>query len=85
MRRKDLSNEYRQFDKMLRTGIQRLGTNPQEPRPKTPFPYVLVWDRLGRKGQRCTIIRLTTRTAQVKFEDGFTSVLSRQAIRRFKP
>lgn len=85
MRRKDRSSDEKRFDAMVKTGIERLGTNPQEPTPKIPFPYVLVWDRLGRKGQRCTIIRLTTRTAQVRFEDGFTSVLNRQAIRRYKP
>ena len=49
------------------------------------YPYIMDWDRLGRKGQRCEIIggRMGT-TVQVKFQDGFTAIISRGAVRRVK-
>jgi hypothetical protein len=49
-----------------------------------PFPHVLRWDRLNRKGQRCEIIgvRNTIGDVQVRFEDGFTAILNRKALRR---
>lgn len=46
-----------------------------------PFPYVLLHDRLGRKGQRCRIVK-PGRIVMVEFEDGFRSILSRMALRR---
>lgn len=49
-----------------------------------PFPQLLLWDRLGRKGQRCEIIgtRNTIGNVQVRFADGFTAIISRKALRR---
>jgi hypothetical protein len=82
MRKKDRTSEEKQFDAKLKTAVMRLGPNPQVAPQPIPFPYVLVWDRLGRKGQRVTIIRQSTKTAQIKFEDGFTTVINRQALRR---
>ena len=82
MKKKLRTSEERRFDASLKTAIMRLGTNPATAAKPIPYPYYLAWDKLGRKGQRCKIIRQTTRTAQVQFEDGFTSVLNRQAIRR---
>jgi hypothetical protein len=82
LKKKDRTSEEKQFDGMLRTAMKRLGPNPPTVETPTPFPYVLVWDRLGRKGQRVTIIRQSTKTAQIKFEDGFTTVINRQALRR---
>jgi hypothetical protein len=83
MKKKELSSEERQFDATLRTAIMRLGPNPEVHDQPIPFPYVLVWDRLGRKGQACKILRQSSRTAQIKFEgDGFTTVIDRQALRR---
>jgi hypothetical protein len=48
------------------------------------FPHVLTWEREGRKGQRCEIIgaRSTIGDVQVRFEDGFTAILNRKALRR---
>lgn len=82
MKKKDRTSEEKQFDGMLKTAMKRLGPNPQTAEPPTPFPYVLVWDRLGRKGQRVKITRQSAKTAQIKFEDGFTTVINRQALRR---
>jgi hypothetical protein len=82
VKKKERSSDDRAFDASLKSAIMRLGPNPTAAAEPTPFPYVLVWDRLGRKGQRVKIIRQTTRTAQIKFEDGFTAVINRQAIRR---
>lgn len=48
------------------------------------FPHVLTWDRLDRKGQRCEIIgtRNTINQVQIRFEDGFTALVQRAALRR---
>jgi hypothetical protein len=48
------------------------------------FPHVLTWDREGRKGQRCEIIgtRNTLSDVQVRFEDGYTAIVNRKALRR---
>lgn len=53
--------------------------------PETePFPHVLTWDRLDRQGQRCEIIgtRNTVSDVQIRFEDGFTAIVNRKALRR---
>lgn len=53
--------------------------------PETePFPHTLCWDRLGRQGQRCEIIgtRSTVSDVQIRFEDGFTAIVKRTALRR---
>jgi uncharacterized protein YgiM (DUF1202 family) len=49
-----------------------------------PFLHTLTWDRLGRKGQRCEIIgtRNTIGNVQIRFEDGFTAIVNRKALRR---
>ena len=98
MRKKDRTGEEKHWDGMLKSGLMRLGENPgtdssqyprsevPEPhRPTNPFPHVLVWDRLGRKGQKCRVItpKNNTSKVQVQFEDGFISpLINRQAIRR---
>jgi hypothetical protein len=82
MNKRDRSSEERAFDATLKTAIMRLGTNPAAQDAPIPFPYVLVWDRLGRKGQAVRILRQSAKTAQIKFEDGFTTVINRQALRR---
>lgn len=84
MKRKERTSEEKQIDATLKTGIMRLGTNPAAAEAPIPFPYFLAWDRQGRKGQRCTIIRQTQHTCQVRFEDGHTTVINRQAIQRVK-
>jgi hypothetical protein len=82
LRKKDRTSEEKQFDGMLKTAMRRLGPNPQVDAEPIPFPYVFVWDRLGRKGQRVKIIRQSTKSAQVMFEDGCFAVVNRQALRR---
>ena len=82
MLKRDRTSEEKQIDAKIRAGMMKLGSNPQAAEDPIPFPYVLVWDKQGRKGQRCTIIRQTQRTCQVRFEDGHITVLNRQAIRR---
>ena len=49
-----------------------------------PFPHVLTWDRLDRQGERCEIIgvRGTVSDVQIRFEDGFTALVQRAALRR---
>ena len=82
MRKKDRTSEERTFDASLKSAIKWLGPNPPAHDQPIPFPYVLKWDRLGRRGQACKIIRQTKQTAQVKFTDGFVMVVNRLAIRR---
>jgi hypothetical protein len=45
--------------------------------------YIFRWDRHGRKGERCIVLaRGTMNSCLVKFEDGFTMVTSRNALKR---
>jgi len=47
------------------------------------FAYIYRWDRCGRKGQRCAVTaRGTMNSCLVIFEDGFSMVTSRNAIKR---
>jgi hypothetical protein len=44
--------------------------------------YIFRWDRRGRKGEDCEILaRGTMNSCLVRFEDGYTMVTSRNAIR----
>ena len=46
--------------------------------------YIFRWDRHDRKGQRCLVLaRGTMNSCLVKFEDGFTMVTSRNALKRY--
>jgi hypothetical protein len=82
MLKRERSSEEKHADRLAKTGIMRLGgTNPAQQDP-TPFPYVLHWDLMGRKGQRCVPLRQTKKLIQVKFQDGFVAVVNRQAIRQ---
>ncbi len=52
-----------------------------------PAMYVMDWDRFGRKGQTCEMLRMPNTfnsAVQVRFEDGFVAVVDRQALRRLK-
>jgi hypothetical protein len=96
MRKRDRTGEEKQWDGMLKSGLMRLGENPnpssserngfavtQLHRSTNPFPHVLVWDRMGRKGQKCRVITpKNTSNVQVQFEDGFIATINRQALRR---
>lgn len=46
------------------------------------FPHELRWDRLGRLGQKCRILRSVGGRSHVQFEDGTTEIMDRQALRR---
>ena len=47
------------------------------------FPYVYLWDRKDRKGQFCRVlVRGKMNSCCVEFEDGYTMVTSRNALRR---
>jgi hypothetical protein len=52
----------------------------------TTFPCVYHWKRLGRKGHACAVLvrAKVMNSCLVQFEDGFTAVTSRNAIRRRK-
>jgi hypothetical protein len=49
---------------------------------KDDFPHTLRWDKLGRKGQCCKILRNSDTHAHIKFEDGFTAIVERRALTR---
>jgi hypothetical protein len=50
------------------------------------WPYIFRWNRLGRKGQRCKVTaRGRMNSCRVVFEDGYTVITSRNAIRKAKP
>jgi outer membrane lipoprotein-sorting protein len=47
------------------------------------YPYLSRWDRHGRKGQLCAVLaRGTMNSCLLKFEDGYTMVTSRNALKR---
>lgn len=53
------------------------------PQREISMPYVYFWNRMDRKGQRCDVLaRGKMNSCLVKFEDGFTAVTSRNALRR---
>jgi hypothetical protein len=82
VKKRDRTTEEKAWDAIVKTAVMKLGPNPPAASQPTPFPYVLAWDRLGRKGQRVKIIRQSLQIAHVMFEDGFTTNLARQALRR---
>jgi hypothetical protein len=44
--------------------------------------YIYRWDRQGRKGQLCLVLaRGAMNSCLVKFEDGYTMVTSRNALK----
>jgi hypothetical protein len=48
--------------------------------------YIFRWDRHGRKGEACKILaRGTMNSCLVQFEDGYTMVTSRNALRTSRP
>jgi rhodanese-related sulfurtransferase len=81
MKKRDRTSEEKQFDANLRAAIQKLG-QPAEPDAPKAYRHTLVWDRLGRRGQACRILRQRGVLAQIEFEDGFASWINRMAIRR---
>jgi hypothetical protein len=44
--------------------------------------HIMGWDRLGRKGQLCEILRGKGNLVQIRFQDGYTAVVDRRALRR---
>lgn len=50
----------------------------------TAFPYRYAWNRMERKDQRCAVLvrAKSMNSCLVVFEDGFTAVTSRNAIRK---
>lgn len=46
------------------------------------YPHQLRHDRLGRKGHKCAILRNACGLCHIIFEDGFTAVVERTALRR---
>lgn len=52
-------------------------------KPRT-YPHVIDWERLGRKGHRCEILRGHGSLVQVAFQDGTTGVIDRRALRLYK-
>jgi hypothetical protein len=86
MRKRDRTAEEKYADRLLRGGMLLLGASQpsQEAATPTPYPYVLAWDKEGRKGQRCQILphKPLSRTVLVQFEDGYKLAVNRMAIRR---
>lgn len=48
------------------------------------LPYLYRWDRQGRKGQACEVLIRTKvmNSCLVQFDDGYTMVTSRNALRK---
>jgi hypothetical protein len=85
MLKRDRTPEEKKADGIMKTAILRLGPNSPTPEePPTPYPYICLWDRDGRKGQRCAIVKTTTKMAFVRFVDGHELVINRMALRRYR-
>ena len=83
MLKRDRSGEEKRIDRLTKSGIMRLGKQPSsEAATPNPFPYVLYWDKLGRKGQRCRLVQPGFRVVLIEFEDGFWHTVNKMAIRR---
>ena len=82
MLKRDRTAEEKHVDSIMKIAIQKLGPNPTAEDHPTPYPYTLAWDREGRKGQRCKVVKTTLKTCLIRFEDGFETVVNRMAIRR---
>lgn len=85
MLRKDRTSEEKQADRIMRSGLLRLGEQHTAESTPKPFPHYLFWDVLGRKGQRCRVINpdyTASSKIQIEFEDGAVVVVDRRAIRR---
>lgn len=55
-------------------------------KPVPEYRYVYFWNRMGRKGQACAVLvrAKSMNSCLIQFEDGFTAVTSRNALRRRK-
>jgi hypothetical protein len=83
MKKKERTTDEKRTDALLRTGIMHLGAQPShEAATPNPFPYVLHWDKLERKGQRCRILKPGQSIVLLEFEDGFRHTMNKMAIRR---
>lgn len=84
MLKRDRTDEERQIDKLTQRAIMALGTQPARAAIKpNPYPYILLWDREGRKGQRCKLVK-RGRVVVLEFPDGFRLAINAMAIRRDK-
>jgi hypothetical protein len=84
VRKRDRTADERSFDKLLAQSIAHLGQTPTAPEEPNAFRHVFVWDRMGKMGQRCRILKQRGTLAYIEFEDGFTMPTNRMAIRRSK-
>jgi hypothetical protein len=85
MLKRDRTSEEKHIDAIMKSGLRRLGDESPNPnRAPNPFPHYVFWDVLGRKGERCQIVkpaRLASKV-QVRFKDGSVAIVNRRAIRR---
>lgn len=83
MLKRDRTAEEKHIDKLTRSAMMLLGAqSSHEAATPNPFPYVLYWDKLGRKGQRCRILKPGPRIVLLEFSDGFRHTMNKMAIRR---
>ena len=84
MKKKERTQDERYIDRINKRAIMSpWSAQPShEAEPSNPFPYVLYWDKLERKGQRCRILKSGPRVFLVEFADGFRHTINRLAIRR---
>lgn len=85
MKRSLRTSDEQRFDRILKSGLLKLGAEPAAESTPKPFPHYLYWDVKGRKGQRCRVVNpdyTASSKIQVEFEDGAIVVVNRLAIRR---
>jgi len=77
----DKTAEDRHIDKLTAKGIMLLGATPAPALPNA-FPHVLRYERFGRKGQFCRILKTSGHLAQIEFTDGFKAFVNRAVLVR---
>jgi hypothetical protein len=83
MKKRDRTADEKHIDRLTKSAMMLLGAQPShEAATPNPFPYRLFWDREGRKGQRCRVLKTGPRILTLEFEDGFITTMNRMAIRR---
>jgi hypothetical protein len=48
-----------------------------------PEIYVFRWNRFGRKGQRCTVLFRSMNRCAIRFDDGFLTITSTNAVTKW--
>jgi hypothetical protein len=81
VKKRDRTSEEKQVDKLIKTGIRRLGDAPAQ-EEEQGYRHRFRYDMFGRMGQNCRILKNSGTLSQIQFEDGYIAQVRRTALRR---